>query len=124
MANTTNRVGGTVFITVDGTSYLARGEFSYNCSLVERETVKGSDGIHGYIEKPFSPFIEGSLTNSGGLDVQSLNSITASTVNLQLANGKTVIGRNMWTTEPQDVSADDGKVKIRFEGLQGAVTEN
>lgn len=124
MANTTNRIAGTAFLAIDGTSYLARGEFSYSPALVERESVPGIDTIHGYIEKPYVPFIEGTLTNSGGLDVAAINAMTDVTVTLELANGKTIIGRNMWTTSAQEVGVDEGKVKFRVEGLQGAVTEN
>lgn len=124
MANTTNRIAGTAFFTIDRTSYLARGDFSYSCALVTRESVGGIDGVHGYNEKPHVPFIEGTLTNSGGLDVRALNSLTDTTVQLQLANGKTVVGRDMWSIDSNDVGVDDGKVKFRVEGLQGAVTEN
>lgn len=124
MANTTNSIAGTAYLTIDGVSQPARGEFNYSCALVERESVVGMDGVHGYMERPKVPFIEGVLTNRAGLDLQAINALSNATVVLELANGKTVIGRNMWATEAQEASVDEGKVKVRFEGTQGSVTEN
>jgi hypothetical protein len=39
-----------------------------------------------------------------------------STVVLVLANGKVVFGRNMGTTDTQEVDAEDAKFEVKFEG--------
>ncbi len=35
-----------------------------------------------------------------------------------------IIGRNMWTVENQTAKSTDGTIEVKWEGLQGAVTEN
>jgi hypothetical protein len=122
MANNTNRLAGTANITVDGVTYMAAGDWAYSPSSVSRESLVGQDTVHGYSEKPVAPHINGTIRDSGGLSVASLNAITNSTVILELANGKIIIGRNMWTVETQESKTTDGTIEVRFEGP--AVTEN
>jgi len=124
MANTSNRVGGTAFVAVDGVSYALTGELEYNPSSVTRESAIGQDGVHGYIEKPMAPHISATLRDMNGLSVAGLNAMTNNTVTVQLANGKLVIGRNMWTVEDQTSKSTEGTVEVKWEGLQGSVTEN
>ena len=124
MANTTNRIAGTAYVSVDGISYALSGEIEYNPSLVKRESVEGQDGVHGYKEMPMAPYISATLRDMNGLSVAGLNSMTNNTVTVQLANGKLIVGRNMWTVDAQSSKATDGTVEVKWEGLQGSVTEN
>lgn len=124
MADTTNRVAGTAHFSVDGVAYALIGEMEYNPSSVTRESAVGQDGVHGYIEKPMAPHISATLRDIGGISVADLNAMTNTTVTLELANGKLVIGRNMWTVEDQTAKATDGSIEVKWEGLQGSVTEN
>ena len=124
MADTTNRVAGTAYFSVDGVSYALMGEIEYNPSSVTRESAVGQDGVHGYIEKPMAPHIGATLRDVGSLSVAALNAMTNNTVTVELANGKLIIGRNMWTVEDQTAKAADGTVEVKWEGLQGSVTEN
>ena len=121
MGDNTNRVAGTAYLAVDGVSYALVGELEYNASLVERESAIGQDGVHGFIEKPMAPHISGSIRDMNNLSVADLNAMTDVTVTLQLANGKLVIGRNMWTVSSITAKATDGTVEVKFEGLQGSV---
>ncbi len=122
--NNQNRVAGTVYLSVDGVSYALAGEFEYNPSKVTRESAIGMDGVHGYIEKPVAPHISGTLRDMNGLSLADLNAMTNNTVTAQLANGKLIVGRNMWTVADQTAKATDGNVEVKWEGLQGSVTEN
>jgi len=124
MADITNRVAGTAYLTVDGVSYALAGDLEYNPSIVARESVIGQDGVHGYKETPMAPHISGSIRDMNGLSIAELNAMTNVTVVLQLANGKLVVGRNMWTVESQTGKSGDGTVEVKWEGLQGSVTEN
>lgn len=124
MADTTNRLAGTANFAVDGVAYALAGEFTYNASSVTRESAVGMDTVHGYIEKPMAPYVSGTFRDSGGLTVADFNGMTNVTVSVQLANGKLIIGRNMWTVESQEVKAAEGTIEVRWEGLQGSVTEN
>lgn len=119
----TNRLAGTAYLSVDGVTYMLAGDFEYSPVSKTRETLVGMDGVHGYSEKPMQSHIGCTLRDSGGLTVASLNAMTNVTVVAELANGKTIIGRNMWTVEAQSSKAADGTVEVKWEGLDGAVTE-
>lgn len=121
MANNPNRLAGTAFLTVDGVSYMLAGDYEYSPSKVSRETLTGMDAVHGFSEKPIAGHISGTLRDSGGLSVASLNAMDNVTVVTQLANGKTIVGRNMWTVESQTAKAADGTIDVKWEGL--SVTE-
>ena len=122
MANTSNRVAGTAYLTVDGVSVQVSGSFEYNPSVVERSSLVGMDRVHGYSEKPNVPHISATLRDMGNLSVAALNAMTNVTVVAELANGKTIIGSNMWTVDTQTSKAEDATIEVKWEGLQ--VTEN
>ena len=117
MADTTNRLAGIAYLTVDGQSYMLAGELSYGVSTLKRETLAGQDRVQGYSEMPVAGFISGSLRDSGALSVASINAMTNVNVTCELANGKTIIGRNMWTVEVQEVKTAEATFEVRFEGF-------
>lgn len=121
--NTTNRLAGTAYLTVDGVSYMLAGDFEYSPVSKTRETLVGMDSVHGYSEKPMQAHISGTLRDSGGLTVASLNAMTNVTVVAELANGKTIIGRNMWTVDAQASKATDATIDVKWEGMDGSVVE-
>ena len=123
-SNNTNRLAGTATVSVDGVTYMVAGDFSYTPASVERETLVGQDSVHGYSEKPVQGKIGMTLRDSGGLTVADLNAMTNVTIVAELANGKTIIGRNMWTVETQESKTADATIDTKFEGPQGCVTEN
>jgi hypothetical protein len=100
------------------------GDFEYNPSLVSRESLPGMDGVHGFSEKPNVPHIGGTLRDSGGLSVASINAMSNVTVVAELANGKTIIGRNMWAVESQTSKQADATIEVKWEGPQGSVVES
>ena len=116
MADTTNRLAGTAYVTVDGVAVALVGELSYKVSTVSRETLTGMDAVHGYSEKPNAGSISGTFRDSAGLSVAGINAMTNSTVTLELANGKTIIGRNMWTVETQEVKTGEATLEVKWEG--------
>lgn len=123
MADTTNRVAGIAYLSVDGVSYQLSGDLSYSVASVTRETQIGMDGVHGYSEKPYAPFIAATLRDSASLTLADFNAMTNVTLNVELANGKTIVGRNMWTVEAQEAKAGEATFEVRWEGLSGAVEE-
>lgn len=123
MANTSNRLAGTADLSVDGQTYLVSGDFEYNPGLVSRESLAGMDQVHGYGEKPNVPHISCTLRDSGGLSVAALNAMTDVSISATLANGKVIVGRNMWTVESQTAKAADANIEVKWEGLTGSVTE-
>lgn len=71
--------------------------------------------------KPRAPFISYQARDSGGTSIAKINDSTNVTVVVELANGKTVIGENMWSVNTQDVDSEEAVFDVRWEG--GSVTE-
>ena len=110
-----NRIAGIAYIAVDGVNQMLVGEFTYNLSKVTRETMIGQDAVHGYAERPFAGFIACKLRDNQSLDAASFNGMKNVTVTAQLANGKTIVGRNMWTVETQEIDTSDAAITVRWE---------
>lgn len=121
MGDTSNRLAGTAYVTVDGVTVMVAGQFKYSVSKVERTTLTGMDWVHGYKEKPRAPFIAYQARDSGGTSLEGLNDATNVTITVELANGKTIIGENMWSVNTQDVDSEEATFDMRWEG--GSVTE-
>jgi hypothetical protein len=119
-----NRLAGTASITVNGARYALRGSLMYRPSNLNRETVTGQDVVHGYKELPLPGFISMDVTDSNDLTVADFNAMTGVTIIAELANGKTIVGTNMWSVESQEVETVDAKFNVKFEGPDGCVTEN
>ncbi|MGZ3272377.1 MAG: phage tail tube protein [Caulobacteraceae bacterium] len=118
-----NRVAGVAYLSVDGVSYALRGELTYTVSSSNRESVTGQDSVHGFSEKPMPGSIGGKFTDTGSVSVKSLADMTNVTVVADLANGKLIVGRNMWRVgEPPEVNTEDGSFSIKWESAD--VTEN
>ncbi|TKI02896.1 phage tail tube protein [Martelella alba] len=122
MADTTNRLAGTAYVTCDGITIMVAGQFKYSPSTVKRDTLTGMDGVHGYKETPNAPYISCQVRDSGGTTVADFNGQTNITVVAELANGKTIIGSGMWCVNVQEVDSTEATFDIRWEGA--SVTEN
>ncbi|MGY3278126.1 phage tail tube protein [Bradyrhizobium sp. S3.7.6] len=112
-----NRIGGVLSLRVDGTQYEARGSFQVTPGKVRRTGVAGQDFVHGYIEEPIVPQIKGDISIGNLLSLEQLEQITDSTVQVQLANGRTYVLTDAWVTAAFTIDAHDGKVDVTFEGL-------
>jgi len=113
------RVGGILFIKVNGELFQAKGEFTYNLNPVKRESVVGSDTVHGFKEEPKPLFIEGAITDSDELDLVAFQQIRDATVTVELANGKVAVLRQAFYAADGDVTSSEGEIQVRFEGLSG-----
>jgi len=113
------RVGGILFLKIDGELFQAKGEFTYNVNPVKRESVVGQDTVHGFKEEPKALFIEGAITDSDELDLQGFQAIRDATVTLEVANGKTIVLREAFYAADGDVTSSEGEIQVRFEGISG-----
>ena len=113
-----NSIAGTAQITVDGQTYQLEGDLKYMPSTVKRESLLGMDGFHGFKETHVAGSISMTLRDAGSLSVGDFNTMDNVTVVASLANGKTVVGRNMGAVETQEVDTVDAKFEVKFEGPQ------
>lgn len=113
-----NRIGGIIELKIDGEMFAAKGAFTYGYGYETRETILGSDGIHGFKSTPVAPFIEGEITDIGDVNIAALANVTDATITLQLGNGKIFVLRGAWSTNPDGItgSTDESNIGVRFEG--------
>lgn len=114
-----NRVAGVAYVYVNGQQYPLRGNLTVSIDTVEREGIAGQDGIHGYIERPRIPWIEGDFSDLGGLSLVALQRMIDVTVTAELANGKQYVVRNGWTSTAREFDAAEGQATVRWEGMAG-----
>ncbi|KEA54676.1 MULTISPECIES: phage tail tube protein [Mangrovibacter] len=120
--DTSNRLAGTAYVTVDGVTIMVVGQFKYSPSKVNRSSLTGMDGVHGYKEKPVVGYISCQVRDSGGTIVSGFNGQTNVNVIAELANGKTIIGKSLWTVNVQEVESEEATFDVRWEGAD--VTES
>lgn len=110
------RRGGIIYVKIDGKQVDAKGNFTYNLGVPKRDTIIGSDSVHGYKETPQAPFIEGEITDSASLDLASLLKTDGATITLELGNGKVIALREAWFAGEGTGNTDEGNIPVRFEG--------
>lgn len=115
MAN--NRIAGVAYVKFDGRQLPIKGGWKVGYNKVKREGVSGQDSVHGYKEMPQVPYLEGDVSTTRDVSLDVLLSITDATVTAELANGKTYVLRNAWTADSYEIESEEGKLKVRFEGM-------
>lgn len=111
-------IAGVCYLKVDGNQYALRGGLKVSPDDIQREGLAGLDGVHGYKEKPRVPSITATITDTGGLSLEALRSVTDATITAELANGKTYVLRNAWAKAGHELDADEGQVSVTFEGMK------
>jgi hypothetical protein len=110
-----DKIGGVAYLKVDGNQYALRGNLVVSPDPFEREGKAGQDGVHGFTETPRVPYIEGDITDMGGLSLEKLRAIIDNTVTAELANGKVYVARNAWTAGARELNTSEGTTKVKFE---------
>jgi hypothetical protein len=119
---TNRRVAGITSFTVNG-SMFAVTEFSWDPGAITRETMTSLSGVDGFRETPIAPYISGKFRDAQSVNVSGFVGLTSATVVVQLANGKQVVGHNLWFVGRPGVSGADATFDFRFEGSAGTVAE-
>lgn len=109
------RRGGIIQLQINGVLYEAKGNFTYGLGNPKRESIVGSDSVHGYKETPQAAFIEGEVTDRLSLDLTTLLTAENATVTLTLANSKVIVLRDAYQVAEGTGNTEEGNVGIRFE---------
>lgn len=113
-----NRRSGVLYVKKDSQLFDVKGSFTYNLGKPKRDAIVGHDRVHGYKELPQVPYIEGTITDSSTLDLETdILGVTNSTLTLELANGKTIVLRNAWYAGEGEVTTEEAEIAVRFEGM-------
>ncbi len=110
------RKGGIIQVAANGVLYDCKGAFDYNLGRAKRESIVGSDRVHGFKETPQVPYIEGKVTDRASLDLNALLVMENATITLTLANGKTVVLGGAIYAADGKVNTEEGEIEVRFEG--------
>jgi len=110
------RLGGILELKVNGTQYLAKGEFEYNLGIPKKEYIIGADGSHGYKEMPQVAYISGAVTDSPDFSMTELRRLRDATIVLRLANGKVISLEEAIESSDGSVKSEEGEAEVRFEG--------
>ena len=116
MVDTTQRRGGIFAANIDGTDYDVVDGATYVLSRFKRETLVGISGVQGYKETPVAGQIKMKIRDNDSFLAADFASKTASQIVVQAANGKTIAGAGMWTTEEITVDPIEGTFEVTFEG--------
>lgn len=113
------KLGGIITLKIDSELIRAKGEFEYNLGIPKNEAVQGTDGLpHGYTEAGQIPMIKGSITITPTMKTEKILKTKDATVTLDLNNGKTIVGRNMWISTDGNVKAKDGEMEVLFQSAK------
>jgi len=113
-----NRVGGIIFLKVDGQQYKVKGSWSYNLGEDKKEAVVGMDGVHGFKVTPQVGFVEGTITDRGDLSVEALLRTEDATITLELANGKVISFAEAYFAGDGNITTEEGEIEARFESIK------
>lgn len=114
--------GGISQFAIDGRTYDLVGDWTYNLGAPKRTALVGATGVLGPTEEHQAPFIEGVISDSGGLSVRELTQAVDVTITLQLRNGKGVVFRSAWWAGEGNITTAQGQISARFEALQAEET--
>jgi len=111
------KFAGIAFLQVGGNQLRLRGNFTVSPSPVERTMIAGQDGVHGYQELPRVPYIEGDISTTPDMRLESLDGMTDVNVVAQLANGFTYSLISATCKAALEANTRDGQVRVRWEGI-------
>lgn len=112
-------VGGTITFRLNGQTYKAKGNFTYNIGSPIRERIVNRDGSVDYKETPQAPSIKGEITDDLNLDLRALTTTANATATLDLGVGKGfVLGKAVYSGTG-DVETDEGNIAAEFFGETG-----
>ena len=73
--------------------------------------------MHGYTEMPVVPSIKGDISTLDEVLLLALEQITNSTIQADLANGKSYVLTEAWTKADYEIDTAEGKFSGEFEGV-------
>ena len=114
-------IGGDVKFKIDGVQVLLRGNVTTNIGqAVVRESVRGLDGDHGYLERGVTPFVQIDMTETADFDLARVNAVVDSVVIAELKDGRTLMLRGARHVGEVEHNPEDATLpSVRCEGKTG-----
>ncbi len=111
-----NISSGLLSLVAGSTVLNAVGDFTYSTARTQIEVVTGVDRHASERHTPVTPFIQGTISDTGDLDTRSLEGARFDTVQLSLQNGKKIKINKAIQVNRIEVNAIEGTMEVRFEG--------
>lgn len=115
----TYNIGGPVFAKIDGVLVRSRDDVSFSYGGYKAEDVVGSDGVHGFMEKPSVAMVKLKISKTPDLDIAAIKKKRTATISLPLPNGKTFTLANAWQVGEAEVNPNTGEVELEFHASVG-----
>lgn len=109
------QITGRAFIAVNGTRLRSREGAKLSFGGVERETVVGDTGVHGYTEKTVAPSVECSISHGADTNLTELRDIKDASVIFETDTGKVYTLGGAWLSNP--IEMEKGEIKLTFVGI-------
>lgn len=109
------KVAGTCYIKVDGSQLIITGGVEAPLSKVKRETI--APGF--FKEEDRIPFLKVDAVKVPGFPFEKITNGTNMTVTAEFKDGSSYVLSGAYTVDDVNVTADDGKVSLNFEGSSG-----
>lgn len=109
-------VVGTAYLRIDGVQQALQGSWKVQPNQWQRKPREGQSGPLGPVQKAVTPYIKGDLDHQGDFSIQALQSITNSTITLELVNGATYTLSGAWWGDDAESDTETGKVSVSFYG--------
>ncbi len=112
-----SQITGRAFIKHNGKLLRSKAGAKLNLGGVQRNTVKGDTGVHGFSEETAEPSIECTISHGADTSLSELADITDASITFETDTGKVYILRNAWVESPPELTAGEGEVPLRFVGI-------
>ena len=113
------KIGGTLYLKVNGDSLKAKGAFTFNAGYDKQEEVMGSGGFQGVKSVPQPAFIDGTITVDPGTDLEPILTEENATVSLELASGDTFVLSDAIFAGEGTISSEEGELSVRWVADKG-----
>jgi hypothetical protein len=111
-------IAGILELKLNGEVLNAKGNFTYNLGEDKSDPIVGADRVHGFMEKPQAPRIEGEITDDSELDAKAIVGIKNASVALTLRNGKMISLTGARYTGEGDIQTEESNIPFVLHGLR------
>ena len=112
-----SKVTGRVTLKVNGDILLNKSGWTFNPGGVNRNSVNGDTGVHGFAEETRQSRAAGNITHTEALDLVSASKNWVDvTLLFETDTNQSYVVRGAWLTEPLELTAGEGETSVAFEG--------
>lgn len=109
------KVAGTCYIKVDGQQLVISGGVEAPLSKVKRETI-----VPGHFkEEDLAPFLKVDAVKTPNFPMAKITEGTNMTITAEFKDGTSYVLSGAYLVDEANVTADDGKVALKFDGISG-----